>query len=424
MATIAGIVDRVMSVVVGLVGVLFREVLERVRHRRRYRVAIWVGLTAAAVVLAGCSGSGEPASDSDTGGAASAQETPPPSPRLRMSPAPTGKISWTTHPVLVARHATITSVRLTSGHDSLAGTLRSGDTRWRANTSLIPDTRYRAEVQLQGTDGAVATRRLAFKSAPAAKQLTMTAYPGPGATYGVGQTVKVTFNRPVPDRAAVEKHMSVTTSREHIVGGWHWFSDQEAHFRPKHFWPADTRVTVHVDLQDVYAGDGVWGDRDHDWSWHVGESHISYVGARSHRFRVTVNGHQVADWPTGMGKPGFETRSGTYNVIMKTPVTQMTSCSIGLSCKPSSPNYYDLKVRHDVRLTDSGTFAHAAPWDDEMGTANTSHGCIHLSTDHAKRFYDLSVPGDIVIVTGTHRPASTTDPGMADWAIPWSQWEN
>ena len=226
------------------------------------------------------------------------------------------------------------------------------------------------------------------------------------------------------DRAAVEKHMSVTTSRGNIVGGWHWFSDQVAHFRPKHFWPGNTKVTVHVDLQDVYAGDRVWGDRDHDWSWHVGPSHISYVGANTHRFRVRVNGHQVADWPTGMGQPGFETRSGTYNVLMKTPLTEMTSCSIGLACKPGSPNYYDLKVHHDVRVTDSGTFVHAAPWDSELGAANTSHGCIHLSTANAKRFYAMSIPGDVVIVTGTNRPASTTDPGMADWAIPWSQWEN
>ena len=386
-------------------------------------MAGWVGLSAAVLVLAGCSNGGESGSvpsDSQAKDSAVAQKIP----LLRMSPAPGSKIPWTTHPVFEAFQARMTDVRLTGGSGSVAGTLRAGDTRWRANSSLIPATHYQAVVQLQGTDGDLVTRRVAFETEPAARQLTIHAYPGPGQTYGVGETVKVSFNRPVTDRAAIERHMSVTTSRGHITGGWHWFSDQVAHFRPKHFWPGDTRVTVHIDLEDVYAGHGVWGDRDHDWSWHVGQSHISYASATTHRFRVKVNGHQVANWPTGMGMPGFETRSGTYNVLMKTPVTEMTSCSIGVSCKPGSPNYYDLKVHHDVRVTDSGTFVHAAPWDSEMGAANTSHGCIHLSTAHAQRFYDMSVPGDVVIVTGTHRSASTTDPGMADWAIPWSQWQN
>ncbi len=385
---------------------------------------VWVGLSAVMLVVAGCS-NGESGSDGGSlDGIAKGSAATRKLPHLHMSPAPHSEIPWTAHPEFVALHATLTNVRLTTGPDVVAGTLRAGDTRWRANSSLTPSTRYQAVVGLQGTDGTVVTRHVAFKTAPAARQLTMTASPGPGQTFGGGQTVKVSFNRPVADRAAVEKHMSVTTSRGNIVGGWHWFSDQVAHFRPKHFWPGNTKVTVHVDLQDVYAGDRVWGDRDHDWSWHVGPSHISYVGANTHRFRVRVNGHQVADWPTGMGQPGFETRSGTYNVLMKTPLTEMTSCSIGLACKPGSPNYYDLKVHHDVRVTDSGTFVHAAPWDSELGVANTSHGCIHLSTANAKRFYAMSIPGDVVIVTGTDRPASTTDPGMADWAIPWSQWEN
>src|SRR5699024_946302 len=107
---------------------------------------------------------------------------------------------------------------------------------------------------------------------------------------------------------------------------------------------------------------------------------ISYVNAQTHRFRVTVNGKQIADWPTGLGQPEFQTRSGTYNVLMKTSLTQMTSCSVGLGCDSSSPNYYDLPVHWAVRLTNSGTFVHAAPWDSVMGSQNTSHGCIHLST--------------------------------------------
>ena len=380
---------------------------------------------AAVLMLAGCGVSGGSGGDESPAGDASDASAQQPAPQVRMSPKPGHRVTWRSHPVFVARHGTIASVRLTAkGEPAVTGAFGAGRTRWHVTSRLHPDTAYRAVVLLRGGDGRSVTRTMRFTTAPAAEQLSMSASPGPGATFGVGQTVKVTFNRPVTHRAEVEKHMRVTTSRGAIEGGWHWFSDQEVHFRPRHFWPADTTVTVHVDLKDLYVGDGVWGDRNHDWSWHVGDSHISYVSAATHRFRVTVNGRQVANWPTDLGQPGFETRAGIYNVLMKTPLTEMTSCSIGLSCQEGDATYYDLQVHDDVRLTDTGTFVHAAPWDSELGVANTSHGCIHLSSADAKQFYDMTVPGDVVIVTGTGRAASTTDPGMADWAIPWSQWRN
>src|SRR5262245_56207549 len=120
MAGFARIVDGIMSRVVGLVSVLFRDVLvEMVTNCPRSRVAIWVGVCAArGVVLAGCSGSGEAASESShAGDSGAAQEAPPPPPRLRMTPAPRHEISWTIHPVFRAMHATVKSVRLTGGHD-------------------------------------------------------------------------------------------------------------------------------------------------------------------------------------------------------------------------------------------------------------------------------------------------------------------
>ena len=140
------------------------------RDGRRHHKAGWVCLSAAMLVLAGCSTGGESGSDGGSSdGAAKDSAVAQKIPLLRMSPAPRSKIPWTTHPAFVARNATMTTVRLTSGHDLVAGTLRAGDTRWRADSSLIPATRYQAAVRLKGTDGDVVIRRVAFKTAPAAR---------------------------------------------------------------------------------------------------------------------------------------------------------------------------------------------------------------------------------------------------------------
>ncbi|WP_310963007.1 L,D-transpeptidase [Nocardioides terrisoli] len=385
-------------------------------------------LCAGALAFTGCAGA--PGANG-SGGASSVTAhdvghvTPPA--RVSMSPSPDKRVRWSAHPTLLATHGTIASVRVVprAGGSAVSGLLGQHGERWRVTSRLTPNTRYRATVRLLDAAGHPATRHLSFRTTPATNTLSMSATPGDGWTRGVGETLQVSFNRPVSARAALEKHMFVTdSSGKRVHGGWHWYSDTVAHFRPRHFWPANSTFTAHVDLQDVYVGHGVWGDRNHDWSWHTSNAHISYVNADTHRFRVTVNGRQIADWPTGMGQPGFETRDGVYRVLMKTHQTEMDSCSVGLGCTKSSPTYYDLQVKWDVRLTDSGTFVHAAPWDSQLGAANTSHGCIHLSTANATRFYEMSEPGDIVIVRGTGRAANPDDPGMMDWNIPWSQWAN
>lgn len=133
---------------------------------------------------------------------------------------------------------------------------------------------------------------------------------------------------------------------------------------------------------------------------------------------------QLADQP---GTTQFATRSGSYIVLDKTPEIEMTSCSVHIACAKSDPNYYDLKVMQDVRLTWSGTFVHAAPWSvAHQGVSNVSHGCINLSTARATAYYNLVRYGDLVTVDHTLRgPAdllAAQDPGMADWNTTWSSW--
>ena len=129
----------------------------------------------------------------------------------------------------------------------------------------------------------------------------------------------------------------------------------------------------------------------------------------------------VRTMKTGTGMPKFATWNGSMVVLQKVKKLRMTSCSIGLGCTPGTSNYYNLDVFDDVRLTPSGTYVHAAPWDTKLGVANTSHGCIHLSNTDAGWFYSHVQEGDLVTVKNGGRQVSITN-GEGDWNLSWSQW--
>ncbi|MGW9022738.1 L,D-transpeptidase [Streptomyces sp. NPDC055722] len=129
--------------------------------------------------------------------------------------------------------------------------------------------------------------------------------------------------------------------------------------------------------------------------------HVSTIDEATHRMTVTDNGRTVMTFAVSFGKLSFRTPSGTFHVQGKDAVVQMTSCSAHITCDPHNPNYYSLRVNWAVRLTSTGVFVHAAPWNNAIGRADISHGCIHLSTADARRFYDFSRVGDTVIVKHT-----------------------
>lgn len=257
----------------------------------------------------------------------------------------------------------------------------------------------------------------------AGKALTLASVtPTNGQTVGVGMPVRVTFTSSVPtaDRAAVERAMTVTTSN-HVSGAWSWLNSTTVDFRPQAYWPAQTQVSVHLDLASVKTPDGAHGTAERDLSFTVGDDREAYVDVVKHEMAVVQDGKTVRVMPIGAGKPGDDTDSGTMAVLEKVPVTTMTSCSIGLSCTPGQGDYYSLTVHNAVRLTWQGIFVHQAEWDANIGKDNTSHGCIHLNPDDAAWFYDFAQVGDPVKVLNSPRTVNPTN-GFGDYTLSWSQW--
>ena len=250
--------------------------------------------------------------------------------------------------------------------------------------------------------------------------------PGSGWTVGVYAPLVIRFHSKVTDKASVERALVVESSKP-VVGAWSWISSSEVHFRPKTSWPTHTKIRLVADLHNVPFGPNQWGAQDKTVNVTTGDQHVARVDGSKHTFTVYVNGKVWAKWPTSLGRPEFVTRSGSYIVLEKKPMIEMTSCSVHIACDPKDPNWYDLKVMQDVRLTWSGTFVHAAPWSvSHQGFANVSHGCINLSTSRATSFYNLVTYGDMVTVVHTNRGPQDLidkgDPGMTDWNTPFTTW--
>lgn len=375
-----------------------------------------VGLALAAVLLASC-GSGEdrPEGPRKIGAA----------PRLASlaDDAPYDK------PVtLDVRGGTIEEALVSpEGGDPLAGSVND-DGQWVSDDLPEPGTSYKVDVTAGDGHGATyqLTDELGVAGVPDGNRLTLAMQPGDGEVVGVGAPITIKFDQEVTNQAAVEKNMHVASSPQ-TTGSWHWLSSTEAHFRPKEYWEAGTKVAVNLDLNGVEAGDDLWGGRSYDMDFEIGDSRVAKVDAATHTMSMVVNGNAETTWKTSLGDEGFETRNGNYIVLEKHRKKTMTSCSANITCDKKDEDFYDLEVDFSVRLTWSGTFVHAAPWSSgDQGVRNVSHGCLNLSEADGEAYFNSARYGDVVtVVNSTRGPEDLVergDPGMADWNLDWDSW--
>ncbi|WP_346622360.1 Ig-like domain-containing protein [Blastococcus montanus] len=292
---------------------------------------------------------------------------------------------------------------------------------WEPETPLSYGSSYTVTATATNEDDKETTERSTFGTVTPETLSTPAIGPLDGQTVGVGMPIRVWFDDPVADKAAVESHLTVTSSTP-TDGVWNWFSDSEVHFRPSTYWPANTEVTLDADLYGVDFGDGVWGEKDRSVSFSVGDRHVSVADAATHTMAVHDGDELVQTFPMSAGGPEFPSRNGPHVVTEMNRHRVMDSSTYGTPV--DSPNGYRTPVEFAVRLNDNGEFVHAAPWSvEQQGRENVSHGCINLSTERAKWFYEFSRPGDVVeIVNSTGPTLSAADGAIYDWAIPWDEW--
>jgi lipoprotein-anchoring transpeptidase ErfK/SrfK len=418
--------------------------MSKVRHPRRAVrtstgrssvLAATALVAAGALALAGCGSTSAPGA----GGAGGGDTTPvggstQPSGGSSSDSAPAVRVTANVRrgaddvPVdkvlsVKATDGRLTQVTVTGAKSTVDGKVAADGTGWTAEDLLEPGTAYTLKATAVGQDGRATTTTSRFHTR--ALTLDQQTYPSvaplDGETVGVGMPVVVHFDVPVSDKASFERHMHVEATPAQ-AGSWYWVSDTEAHWRPKTYWKAGSKVSVHVDVNSVPAGNGIFGQEDRDLTFHVGDAHVYKVNARTDEMKVYSNGKLLRTIPITTGKPGFTTRSGVKVIIEKFPVKRMNSETIGIG--KNNPNYYDIdNVQWAMRMTYSGEFLHAAPWSvGSQGHENVSHGCTGMSTANADWLYHMTLRGDVVETTGTDRSMEFGN-GYGDWNMSFADYK-
>ncbi|MGY1681071.1 L,D-transpeptidase [Geodermatophilus sp. SYSU D01176] len=372
----------------------------------------------ALVLLAGCRGSGDDAT-------AAAPTTAQPGPvAVEVSPADGATDVSPTVPLEISvTDGELTAVAVVDGAGAeVPGSVADSPEDpavdvWTPDTPLSYGATYTLTATAEG-ESAPAEAATTFTTVTPEEQLTPSIGPLDGQTVGVGMPIRVYFDEPVTEKAAVEDRLEVESSTP-TDGVWNWFSDTEVHFRPSAYWPENTDVTLEADLYGVHLGNGVWGETDRTVSFRIGERHVSIADADTHQMEVYDGDQLVQTFPMSAGSPDNPSYNGAHVVTELNRHRVMDSSTYGVPV--DSPDGYRTPVEYAVRISDSGEFVHAAPWSvAQQGRENVSHGCINLSTENARWFFDFSQPGDVVEIRGSD--AGTLRSDVYDWTIPWEEW--
>ncbi|MFE6175282.1 Ig-like domain-containing protein [Streptomyces sp. NPDC056464] len=390
----------------------------RVLTHARVRATVVAALLAS---LAACSSSGSPSAP-DGKVKPSAADRP-----VTVTVTPTGEGVPAGEPVKVtAAGGRLTSVAVTDaeGH-RLAGKVAADGRSWVSDRKAVPGAAYAVTAATRTEAGTAGTTKASFTTAPADQVNKVDWRPGAAATVGVAQPISLVFDNPVQNRAEVEKQLRITTSND-TEGSWGWIRDwsgrDRVDWRPKAYWKPGTKVTLNADLNGTDSGaGGGWFVRDYTTTFTIGARQIVKVDLDRHQLRLLRDGETVRRIPVSGGTPGGDKRSwrGTAVLMAKEGTINMNSETVGLG------DAYDKMVDYSMRLTWSGMYAHAAPWNARyFGNANHSSGCIGMSDANAAWFYGQVRPGDPFEITGKDTKG-VVEPGngFGAWNLSWTEWQ-
>lgn len=379
-----------------------------------------LGAVAASVSPAGAEA---PLSTTASSVPASSSPTPPPPPApavLTVTPASGTPAANPGDPVTATvTDGTLSAVRLIAADGTeVAGAIADDKRSWTSTANLDYDTDYTLTADATNAAGVPATATSTFRTVDPGGRVELTGFPSDGMTVGVAQPIAFYFDEPVTNHEAVEQAITVTSTPAQN-GGFRWVDDTELRWRPENFWSAGTQVTVTTDLYGRDLGGGLFVGSDTPRSFTVGRKFLADVDNTSKRMGIYVDDQLTQIIPVSLGRDKYPTYNGIHVVKQKYESKIMDSSTWGLT----GAGAYRTKVDWATRISDSGEFVHAAPWSvDQQGVENVSHGCVNVSTDWGKWFYDNSLPGDPVVVRDTVGPQLEWWDGYGDFQLPFDQY--
>ncbi|MFD9338841.1 Ig-like domain-containing protein [Streptomyces sp. NPDC060028] len=385
--------------------------------RRRSRHVLVAGTALLAAALTACGGG-----DSGTA-AGDAKSEPKKKSDMAISVNLTGDQVKAGEPVKVSiADGKLALVKVTDAKGGeLAGQISPDGKTWTSQRNASPGTDYKVEAQNTDSQSAAAQ----FKTGAADKVNKVSINLPKGSTVGVGMPVSLVFDNPVKNKAEVEKQLKVTTSNN-TEGSWGWFKDysgkDRVDWRPKEYWKSGTDVKVDMNLNGVDSGQG--GGlfaRDYSTEFKIGKDRRMEVSLDAKKLSVSEDGQVVKTIPISAGTPGGQKASWSGKMVLmsKEGTIRMDSQTVGLG------DSYDKMVDYSMRLTWSGMYVHAAPWNaGNFGRANSSSGCVGMSDANAADFYAQVQVGDpFEVVGGGSKGNAPIGNGYGEWNKSWDEWK-
>ncbi|WP_070016275.1 L,D-transpeptidase [Streptomyces nanshensis] len=314
-----------------------------------------------------------------------------------------------------------------AGH-SVPGGISSDGRTWRPvkeSRELKLGSEYTVDVVAFDEEGRRAARHTTFTTKAQPRRVIGFFTPEHRQTVGTGMILSIRFNRPIVERAAVQRGIRVSASPPVKVAP-HWFGSSRLDFRPEEFWKPGTRVTLDLRLRGVRAAPDVYGVQRKRVHFTVGRDQRSVVDARRHTMTVRRDGEVVSRVPVTTGSAKNPTYAGDMVISEKFAVTRMNARTVGFGGE------YDIDdVPHAMRLTDSGTFLHGNYWAPRrtFGKHNVSHGCIGLRDrkggdpgSPAGAFFRDSLTGDVITVKNSGERTVAPGNGLSGWNMSWDAW--
>ncbi|GAA1373699.1 L,D-transpeptidase [Streptomyces beijiangensis] len=387
---------------------------------KNIRKSAALGTAICALALTACSGhSSGSGSGSDSGNKNPAKAATVTAPKITVNltgqQAPAGARVKVTLAEGKLNEVTVTGDKA----GSLAGELSPDGRTWTSVRGAAPGTGY--TVRATTADGG--TARAAFATAAAGRVNKVTMSPVKDTAVGVAQPLSIVFDNPVKNKAAVERQLKVTTS-DNTEGSWGWIQDYSGRdrvdWRPKEYWKPGTRVALKADLNGTDSGGGFFV-RDYSTRFTIGRDQLTKVNLDTKQLSFYQDGRRVKQIPVSGGTPGGDKRSwrGTAVVIAREGTINMRSETVGLG------HTYNKMVNDSMRLTWSGMYAHAAPWNARyFGNTNHSSGCIGMSDANAGYLFGITQVGDPFEITGAETKGTVAlGNGYGEWNLSWADWQ-
>jgi Bacterial Ig domain len=153
---------------------------------------------------------------------------------------------------------------------TLDGMISPDGRRWTSSKPLKPNTSYVFTTVVRSTSGQESSTDSRFTTIGRGQQVNGKITPPDGATISAASPLTVLFDKPIGDRAAVERAL-VVSSAPPVKGSPRWRGDKELVWQPDSGWQPGSQVIATLNFFGKQVGPGLFGGGDLRSVFHVGE---------------------------------------------------------------------------------------------------------------------------------------------------------